>query len=48
MTRAERTQPRGPSFHSQDGLVRVSIGLESTQDILRDLKQALDGCDDGK
>jgi methionine-gamma-lyase len=32
----------------QDGLVRVSIGLESTQDILRDLKQALDGCDDGK
>ena len=31
----------------QDGLVRLSVGLESIQDILADLKQALDGCDDG-
>merc|ERR1719502_1783630 len=31
----------------QDGLVRLSVGLESTQDILDDLKQALDSCDDG-
>jgi len=31
----------------QDGLVRLSVGLESTQDILNDLTQALDGCDDG-
>ena len=30
-----------------DSLVRLSVGLESIQDILADLKQALDGCDDG-
>ena len=27
--------------------LRLSVGLESIQDILADLKQALDGCDDG-
>jgi cystathionine beta-lyase/cystathionine gamma-synthase len=31
----------------QDGLVRLSVGLESIQDIVADLQQALDGCDDG-
>ena len=31
----------------QDGLVRVSVGLEDINDLLADLKQALDGCDDG-
>eukprot|EP00308_Calcidiscus_leptoporus_P008595 CAMPEP_0119380740 /NCGR_PEP_ID=MMETSP1334-20130426/57898_1 /TAXON_ID=127549 /ORGANISM="Calcidiscus leptoporus, Strain RCC1130" /LENGTH=465 /DNA_ID=CAMNT_0007400671 /DNA_START=98 /DNA_END=1495 /DNA_ORIENTATION=+ len=31
----------------QDGLVRLSVGLEDIDDILADLKQALDGCDDG-
>ena len=31
----------------QDGLVRLSVGLESIQDITEDLQQALDGCDDG-
>jgi len=30
-----------------DGLVRLSVGLEDLSDILDDLKQALDGCDDG-
>jgi len=30
-----------------DGLVRVSIGLEDIDDLLADLKQAIDGCDDG-
>ena len=30
-----------------DGLVRLSVGLEDIDDILADLKQALDGCDDG-
>jgi len=30
-----------------DGLVRLSVGLESSKDILLDLQQALDGCDDG-
>ena len=32
----------------RDGLVRISVGLESVEDILDDLKQAIDGCDDGK
>ena len=32
----------------QDGLVRLSVGLEDIDDLLEDLKQALDGCDDGK
>ena len=31
-----------------DGLVRLSVGLETVDDVLEDLKQALDGCDDGK
>jgi len=31
----------------QDGLVRLSVGLESVSDLLADLQQALDGCDDG-
>lgn len=31
-----------------DGLVRVSVGLEDIEDLLADLKQSLDGCDDGK
>ena len=31
-----------------DGLVRLSVGLEDIDDILADLKQALDGCDDGQ
>lgn len=30
-----------------DGLVRLSVGLEDLDDILADLKQAIDGCDDG-
>ena len=30
-----------------DGLVRISVGLEDLDDILADLSQALDGCDDG-
>ena len=30
-----------------DGLVRLSVGLEDLDDILADLQQALDGCDDG-
>eukprot|EP00325_Prymnesiales_sp_UTEX-LB-985_P002984 CAMPEP_0174713492 /NCGR_PEP_ID=MMETSP1094-20130205/14130_1 /TAXON_ID=156173 /ORGANISM="Chrysochromulina brevifilum, Strain UTEX LB 985" /LENGTH=492 /DNA_ID=CAMNT_0015912673 /DNA_START=12 /DNA_END=1490 /DNA_ORIENTATION=- len=30
-----------------DGLVRLSVGLEDIDDILNDLKQAIDGCDDG-
>jgi len=29
----------------KDGLVRISIGLESVDDILEDIKQAIDGCD---
>ena len=32
----------------QDGLVRVSVGLEDIDDLLTDLKQAIDGCDDGQ
>ena len=31
----------------QDGLVRLSVGLEDLDDIKADLQQALDGCDDG-
>jgi len=31
----------------QDGLVRLSVGLEDLDDILADLTQAIDGCDDG-
>jgi len=30
-----------------DGLVRLSVGLEDVDDLLEDLLQALDGCDDG-
>ena len=30
-----------------DGLVRLSVGLENVDDLLEDLMQALDGCDDG-
>ena len=30
-----------------DGLVRLSVGLEDVDDLLEDLMQALDGCDDG-
>lgn len=30
-----------------DGLVRVSVGLEDIDDLLADLEQAIDGCDDG-
>jgi len=30
-----------------DGLVRLSVGLEDIDDIMNDLKQAIDGCDDG-
>jgi cystathionine beta-lyase/cystathionine gamma-synthase len=29
----------------QDGLVRLSVGLESANDICEDIRQALDGCD---
>lgn len=29
----------------QDGLVRLSVGLESANDICDDIRQALDGCD---
>ena len=31
-----------------DGLVRLSVGLEDIDDVLADLKQAIDGCDDGQ
>lgn len=31
----------------EDGLVRISVGLEDTEDLLDDLKQAIDDCDDG-
>lgn len=30
-----------------DGLVRISVGLEDLDDLMHDLKQAIDGCDDG-
>lgn len=30
-----------------DGLVRLSVGLEDVDDLLEDLVQALNGCDDG-
>ena len=30
----------------QDGLVRLSVGLESADDIVEDIRQALDGCDE--
>ena len=30
-----------------DGLVRLSVGLEDIDDLLEDLRQAIDGCDDG-
>lgn len=30
-----------------DGLVRISVGLEDIDDLLADIKQAADGCDDG-
>jgi len=28
-----------------DGLVRLSVGLEDSRDLVNDLKQALDACD---
>lgn len=31
----------------KDGLIRLSVGLESVDDLLEDVKQAIDGCDDG-
>ena len=30
-----------------DGLVRLSVGLEDVDDLLDDIQQAADGCDDG-
>mmetsp|Transcript_2422 Transcript_2422/g.8127 ORF Transcript_2422/g.8127 Transcript_2422/m.8127 type:complete len:453 (-) Transcript_2422:346-1704(-) len=32
----------------RDGLVRLSVGLEDIDDLLEDLEQALNGCDDGQ
>ena len=29
-----------------DGLVRISVGLESMHDLVADVQQALDGCDE--
>ena len=31
----------------KDGLVRISIGLEKASDLVADLKQSLDRCDEG-
>jgi cystathionine beta-lyase/cystathionine gamma-synthase len=31
-----------------DGLVRVSVGLESVTDLLADFKQAIDSCDEAR
>lgn len=49
------SQPRNTSHHSvpagqrlqmgiSDGLVRLSVGIEDTQDLVDDLAQALEGC----
>lgn len=48
MTHAMIPRPDRLAGGLRDGLVRLSVGLEDTDDLLRDLKQALDGCDDGK
>ena len=31
-----------------DGLIRLSVGLETVDDVIDDLRQAIDGFDDGK
>lgn len=47
MTHAMIPRPERLAGGLADGLVRISVGLEDIDDLLEDLTQAMDGCDDG-
>jgi len=47
MTHAMIPRPERLAGGLDDGLVRLSVGLEDIEDLLADIKQAIDGCDDG-